>query len=421
MAKLLPGQIGRPDIKPRGARLRGVAYTRDGSDDRVRVTATGDTVEEVTRLLTLRAAALVYRSEEWTPATTVAEAVDRWLDTLADGEDERQKPQTVETYRRVMNGLIRPRLGALQVGSLTAPQVEEFLLALKKEPHRTRVAADRKVKQKVGYSGSYRVLALLVLRAGLDRAVRMGAIPFNPALSVSKPRKKVNGKGGTPRAFVLSPAQVAVLRDCILRWELKRKPGPPRGPRLRLAIELGLATGCRIGEVGGFLLSEATEVPELSVAVTGTIVYVGGHHVRQDKLKRDEQARVLLLPEWASETLAECRSIAVKHGVEATLLQNTTGGMVVPTQIRLWMRKMVAEFGDELTAAGIDLDRFEFRTLRRSVLTVIKESTGGLEIAQAQAGHQSSSTTDGYVGGARRLPVVQGAVGAIQGAFARVA
>lgn len=106
----------------------------------------------------------------------------------------------------------------------------------------------RNGQPKAGYSVSYRLLILMILHESLALAVRGGAIPANPALSVARPAKHARKTRRAKRA--LSPAQVAILRECVAEWEDARGFGPRRGPQLRLAIELGLATGCRIARWG---------------------------------------------------------------------------------------------------------------------------------------------------------------------------
>lgn len=409
---LPPGTIGSITWERRSpGTIRGYAWTRDGAGMRRKLSATFPHADDVEADLHRQARALVYSAEEWSPSTLLEHAVDRWFDTQGKPNGGRQAPQTVEIYRRVADAVVIPRLGKLPVSQITAPRVHTLLDGLRVEPQRARRAAGNTKKQKVGYSVSYRLLALHVIKKSMTHAVKYGAIPFNPILSVEPPVRVRED------AYALDRHQVAVLRDCVRAWETKPGYGPPRGPQLRLAIELGLATGARIGEVAALLLAETSDLPEPMTAITGTAIHVDGKLVRSKVLKAQEEHRRLTLPKWASSSVAECRRMAVRTDAEATLIQGRTGGMLAPSKIRSDLRKMAAAQRAPLEAAGIDLERLKFHTLRHTVLTAIKERTGDLEIAQAQAGHASTKTTAGYIAGPRVLPVVTGASEAIEGAF----
>ncbi|WP_433718711.1 site-specific integrase [Microbacterium laevaniformans] len=274
----------------------------------------------------------------------------------------------------------------------------------------------RNGKPKDGYSVSYRLLILMTLHEALAFAVRNGAIPSNPALDVAKPSKRSRRVRRAKRA--LSPAQVAVLRECVAEWENTRRSGPKRGPQLRLAIELGLATGCRIGEVCAFLLEEAVDVPQLRIAVTGTAVTIDGKLLRADELKGRDQARVLELPAWVLPTLDECRSLALRTGPFAPLLQGRRGALLSPSNLQNRMRSMREEQRERLGEAGIDVEELTFHTLRRTVLTAV-DGVVGRALSQAQAGHKDARTTAGYIDAAKPLLVVTGTVVAIEAAFGR--
>lgn len=414
-AKIKPGTIGQIDwdYERTPGKVRGVARTRDGADKPRRVVAVRDSREEVVAELVAKAAALLYIGEVWSADTLLADAIERWIATLGDADEGNvQKDQSVETYARTARGVITPRLGSLPIGTLTAPQLRGFMKDMRTAPHRTKGGV-----QKFGYSVSYRRHILRALTDSLALAVVMGAIAANPARDVPRPSKKTRKRSQPKQA--LTPLQVDVLRDCVRRWEDTRKPGPRRGPQLRLAIELGLATGCRIGEIGGFLMSEATDVPSLRLAVTGTIVTVKGKTVRADELKGDEQARVLALPAWSRAIIEECRRVARRGGPDAPLLQGSRGGQQAPTALRLKLTSLKREFGVELAAAGIALDELTFHTLRRTVLTAVDEAVGR-DASQAQAGHKDAKTTAGYISTTSTLPIVSGGAAAIDVAFGHV-
>lgn len=147
-ARIEPGQIGRIDwdYDRSPGQVRGVARTRDGAGKPRRVVATRGSAAEVEVESRRQAAALVYAGDLWSESTSLSEAIERWLATLGDGEEQDQKVQTVETYARVACGVIVPRLGALPIGEPTTPRLQRCMDDMRTEPHRGKGAA------KVGYS-----------------------------------------------------------------------------------------------------------------------------------------------------------------------------------------------------------------------------------------------------------------------------
>tara|TARA_B100000678_G_scaffold28077_1_gene20834 strand:- start:1292 stop:2545 length:1254 start_codon:yes stop_codon:yes gene_type:complete len=412
-ARLEPGELGRVSFERRGNSLRGLARARDGAGNIQPLRATGATEDEIRADLARQAAALVYAADEWSPRTTLGDTVERWLSTQGrspgGNRAPKQQPQSVEVYTRAARGLVIPRLGMLRLEQITAGRLNEFLDRLQDEPR----PGTRRGEPKIGYSDSYRKQALHVLKQSLNRAVVYGALAYNPALSL----EPITVEVGESRA--LTPEQVAALRRCVRQWESTHRSGPRRGPRLRLAIELALATGARIGEVVGFQLSGVSEVPQLALALTGTAATVDNKLVRSERLKHDERHRILLLPGWASAAIDECRTLAVCEDFDAPLLQGRTGAMLSPGNLRRDLGSMTGEQFDELAQAGIDLESFTFHSLRHTALNQIEKRTGDIEHAKAQAGHASSKTTSGYVARPSELPVIAGAVSAIEAAFGR--
>ncbi|MBF4562888.1 hypothetical protein ITJ43_12155 [Microbacterium sp. VKM Ac-2870] len=407
-ARIKPGNIGRIewDYERHPGKVRGVARTRDAADKPRRVVAVRDTCEEVEAELRTKAASLLYLGDIWSPATTLEEAIERWIATLGDADEgNAQRPQSVETYARTARGVIVPRIGALRLGDIPTPQLRDFMKEMREAPHRTR-----RVKGAIGYSVSYRLHILRALRDSLGLAASMGAIPLNPARDLPRPSKN--------KAAETGPHSCAGGRVARLYASLggQQKIGAAERPAVAPSDRARLATGCRIGEVGGFLMDETTDVPSLRLAVTGTIVTVAGKTFRANELKDDEQARILELPSWARAVVDECRSIATRSGPDAPLLQGLRGAKQSPAYIRARLASLKLEYREPLEVAGIDLDDFTFHTLRRTVLTVVDEAVGRI-YSQAQAGHADARTTAGYISTPRALPIIVGAAGAIDTAF----
>ena len=145
--------------------------------------------------------------------TSVAEQLDRWL---ADIEPTRSA-YTVKEHRRCIEHDIKPALGTVRLDKLTARQLAGFyhdLLARGLSPSSVRRFHS-------------------VLHAALDRAVKWGMVPVNPADRATPP--------GLTRTTVSAPDVADVQRLIAAADE--------SSPILALAIILGAVTGARRGEL----------------------------------------------------------------------------------------------------------------------------------------------------------------------------
>jgi integrase len=116
---------------------------------------------------------------------TVGEAADEYLRYIE--HDRERKPSTVQGYRWLIDGQIRPAFGEMQLEQLTRRDVERWLASMARKP-------------------STRTKALVLLGGVFDRAQKLHGLPVNPVRGVEKPRLS--------RALdieVLSPSEVRAL------------------------------------------------------------------------------------------------------------------------------------------------------------------------------------------------------------------
>ena len=184
-----------------GGKVRWVSRTIDGTKRQAQVA--------LAKLLTEVEAGQATKSHP----TSVAEQLDRWL---ADIEPTRSA-YTVKEHRRCIEHDIKPALGTVRLDKLTARQLDGFyhdLLARGLSPSSVRRFHS-------------------VLHAALDRAVKWGMVPVNPADRATPP--------GLTRTTVSAPDVADVQRLIAAADE--------SSPILALAIILGAVTGARRGEL----------------------------------------------------------------------------------------------------------------------------------------------------------------------------
>lgn len=316
-----------------------------------------------------------------TEHTTVSALCTMWL----DGRDG-LRPQTVAKYRRLIQNLIGPAVGELRVRELTAGRVDRFLTALTPgNEHQVRP----------------------VLKQAMGLAVKHDVIAANPLVHLdAKPKARA-------AVQVLEPADLMVIRRRVALYQqgwldkdgvVREQPGPPRSRRLVWFFDIALGTGLRAGEILALRWGDIDlDVVPPTAEISGTVVVLPGSVVRQEEPKTESGYRMVLLPPFVVQVLAEMADFRDGDGAEDPLFPAEFGGYQAPGVVQsMWARARRAAGGPE------DPDRWtwvQFRTMRRTVATAIDRASG-LEDAAAQLGHADTAVTARhYVAAkARRAP-----------------
>ncbi len=146
---------------------------------------------------------------------TVGEWLDIWLETYVTGS---VKPYTEDSYRAVCENHIKPLLGKIKLGALSAPQIQQMYNVLVRE----KGLSAKTVKNVHG-----------VLHRALNKAVQIGSIRHNPADVCDLP--KVYQKEIVP----LEEAEITAFLNAI------------HGSKYERLYQVTLFTGLRQGEVLG--------------------------------------------------------------------------------------------------------------------------------------------------------------------------
>ena len=171
---------------------------------------------------------------------TVADAVRDYLVDY-EGRGGRSLPD----MRSRTQGHILPRLGQVEVKSLTANTIREWHRSLAKEPPRVRSGKsdpgvkyrdnsdDPNATRKRQYSSNK---VLTILKSALNHAWHEGKVQSDDAWRRVKPFKGVD----SPRVHYLKQAEcVRLVNSC--------------PPDFRRVVQAALFTGCRYGEIANFL------------------------------------------------------------------------------------------------------------------------------------------------------------------------
>lgn len=329
----------------------------------------------------LRDRARVVGTDEVKPDSKVSELVDVWWPEWQRSVDH--SPNTAYNYRRALDRLILPGLGALRLREVNAGRVTRFL---------------REVEDHNG--GPTAKMARSVMSGMFGYATRQNALSHNPVrdagrISVAK-----------PPATALSIPQVRQLlafmtydRQAIARDLLD-------------FVAFLAATGVRHGEALGVRWCDV-DFATGTVAIRHQVIRVVGSGLVLKAPKSGAGVRVLELPRWALRMLELRRmtalvadrlpKVAVLRGdgklVDEQLTTETA--MVFPsTRTGAYgprdPRNVHRQVADAYAFAGMDITNHKFR---KTVLTEMDMAGLSARAAADQAGHsQVSMTQNVYFG-----------------------
>jgi integrase len=299
-------------------------------------------------------------SSALTGRDTLDEAIRQWMVDLEQLERMGQRsPGTLQTYRRQWEGHVSPGLGALRLTQVTTPVVDRFLVDL---------------HERVGAATARTARA--VISGAMGRAVREGAIRFNPTREVrrlkSTPRRR-------PRA--LTEEERAA-------WFLAIARDPKAASRdLPDLCAFMLATGLRIGEVLAVVWSEVNLLHG-TVEVTSTLLRVTGRGLIRKPTKTEAGRRLLVLPTWCVAMLR--RRAALGVGPEEPVFGTIDGGFREPRTVSRWLFQVREANGMEWVTT---------HTWRKTTASVLDGSGITARMIADQLGHSRvSMTQDVYLG-----------------------
>lgn len=142
---------------------------------------------------------------------TVGAYLIGWLDS-----NTKRQPTTIETYRRIINTHVIPRIGGIRLDRLTSDDVAAMIVAIVKEGHASTASQARRI-----------------LKRAFKDAVKGGKLRINVVDATDDPRVDVKP------AYVLSEDEA---RKLVAACE---------GERFGVAVLLGLLLGYRQGEIKG--------------------------------------------------------------------------------------------------------------------------------------------------------------------------
>lgn len=330
--------------------------------------------------------------------TSVETLARRWLAERRDKGHGRH--QTLVKYEQEIEKAIVPKWGGLAIGTVTTERLHRGLGEIEKT--RSTRQTRSVLSQVFGY------------------AAAMGALNANPVQSLPPevtPRERRKRRKSQPRS--LTPEETAAVLRAVEKWET----GNPRGGArpsgvLSVAVEVMLATGCRIGECLAIQWCDIHldgEVPWVRIAATlvepsrkGDPPLHRQEFTKGDQEDEEEPGRDVALSRQAVEALRAHRKRSPYRRQSDPVFANRKGEWLWPGNVRRMLRTAVDRHAPEVT----DLHPHLFRS---TVATVVCE-TYGVDVAREMLGHSSDKTTlRYYVEKKRRVAQGQDAISTWRG------
>jgi integrase len=323
----------------------------DETGKRIQKTVYGKTQAEVNQKLDDLKQQRKHGAKAIVGKDTVGGYLQRWMD---DFIALNRAKKTHQEYEGVIRLYIRPYIGQQLLVKIDGEALDAWQGKLIRK----------------GVSNDIRNRTIKILRAALNRAVKLKLIPFNPCSSLEKP--KITRDEPEP----LEPEQ---CRDLFNACE---------SHRLGDMVILAAMTGLRKGELFGLEWPDVN-LNEGTLAVRRALQELKGELiVKEPKTKAGR--RVVSLGVEAIEALARRKQKAIDEGFDPSAFP-----IVFPNTLGSHMRS--SNFDDRVwypirEAAGIP-DSFVFHDLRHTQASLMLAAGVDLKVIQKRLGHRDFATT----------------------------
>ncbi len=306
-------------------------------------------------------------------AKTLAELVDLYLE-WREHNDKPIGPRTIQGYRALAEGRIKPGLGKLRLPQVDPPALDRFYMALRKN------GSLRKRGEPLSASRLRDVHA--VISGALALAARYGWIPYNPATLMKPPAPRSAKRPMATNAQARQALQAAAKKD----------------PELYLFLRLEATTGLRPGEVCA-LWWENFDLDAGDLVVGYNVVHakgLSGGYVRKRTKSRHGDDRPIALGRATSGLLKE-------HRARCEARAREWGGELAPDAYvfsadeagrrPLRVDTMTRRFGELARDLGHGYTLYGFRHFVATQLGAVATTA----TIRERMGHGSLQVTSGYV------------------------
>jgi integrase len=218
--------------------------------------------------------------------------------------------------------------------------------------------------------------------------VRDDAIRYNPVRDVQRlplAEKKTS---------ILTPAQIAGIRELMQHWREKTTNGPRPDYRALIdGMDIMLGTSARVGECIGLRRCDVdmTTAPP-ALLIDGTIVQTKEHGItRKNSPKRTRQRRRMSLSALAAAAVRRRLALA-DRGKNALLFATKNGNPISVSNYERLLRSFIDDTTEEPEKLGVEVEEYSTHIYRRTTATLVERAVG-LTLASRLLGHASEQIT----------------------------
>lgn len=292
---------------------------------------------------------------------------DQWLPMLLD----RNKPTTRNSYGRMIEGYVIPRIGGLRLQDVTAAHLTTFYAEIRQNGG-TQQSPKRRNEPKPLSPKTVRNVHAVLSKAFND-AIDLGLLQHNPAARAKPPRQR----------------SVSDKVDAWTTEERRRFLDFVAGDRLYAAWHLAAYTGMRRGELLG-LRWENLDLDHARLAVRETIVL--NYTTPIIETPKSHEARVINLDEDTVGVLLRHRESQVIEGeawgagyVESGLVfTRENGELINPDRLSQMFDRLVRLSG---------IRRIKFHGLRHTHATLMLKAGIPVKVVSERLGHADPAFT----------------------------
>ena len=310
-----------------------------------------------------------------TGANTIAEVGAAWLEQVRAraiaGSLTFSTYESYESYESIVRCVLVPQCGGITLDALTVGRCDRIIQAILLQ---RSISAARRARVVLGQICGY--------------AVRDDAIRYNPVRDVQRlplAEKKIS---------ILTPAQIAGIRELMQHWREKPTNGPRPDYRALIdGMDIMLGTSARVGECIGLRRCDVdmTTAPP-TLLINGTIVQTKEHGItRKNSPKRTRQRRRVSLPALAAAAVRRRLALA-DGGKDALLFAAKNGNPISVSNYERLLRSFIGDNTEELEKLGVEAGEYSTHLYRRTTATLVERAVG-LTLASRLLGHASEQIT----------------------------
>jgi Site-specific recombinase XerD len=291
-------------------------------------------------------------------------------------KDEKSE-NTYNKYMQTINKYINPMIGVIKLSDIKVMHIEKFIRDLKKVKVNTKKLISPTSVQ--SYYG--------ILRAALNKAVKLQLINNNPCKFVDTPKR------AKFKANVLTVDELKLIYK-------KVNSNSYEDYIFRLALDITSETGLRRGELCGLDIDKDIDLSKQTLTVRQALIRVENTYVLSEKLKTESSYRTLPISSALCDKIENHKKILKKNRIKYgefyiknkfddkypnLLLVQENGKFIIPSSLLQRIKRLMKYCNIE--------KNIRWHDLRHTNATLLLEGGVSMKVLQERLGHSLMQTT----------------------------